>query len=736
MLFFNFLILGLVSSHADAVQNLHAEDIHYRTKRDLSRSRRSEIRNLSPDDRASCSPGQSVPPNRINTTERLSDLRTEMNRLGLQAYIIPSEDAHQSEYTSPYDKRRKFISGLSGSAGYAIVTKMQAALWTDARYFLQAEDEMDCNWILMKWGETGVPSATEWLVSVLENTPNAKVGAYPFFLGSKKWESYEEKLSEENITMTKTDEDLIDKIWTTGRPQEPNSPINALPYKFSGRNWQDKIADIYKAMEEKKVDSMIVSSLDETAWLLNLRAEDILYSPFFLSYIIVDRKKNQITLYIKDHIKKLTQAPTDPETTQKLHEHLNTGSTGSCSGQTGYCVVVLEYEPMALINKMRSVVTNSEKVWISPYCSYAIFSVVPKEKRIQENTPVSLQKAEKNEVERNGMIKSHIRDAVALISFIAKLEKEVKEGKKWTELSAAEDLAKFRGRQQYNRGLSFDTISSSGSNGAVIHYTPSNLTDKEITTTEMYLLDSGGQYLDGTTDVTRTFHFGTPTDFQKECYTRVLMGSVDLARVKILKSSIGPHGQELDILARRPLWDVGLHYKHGSGHGIGMYLGVHEYPPSIGMTGRSISSHDAPIKEGQFFSDEPGYYEDGSFGVRIESILMVKKVELKYKFSDSEFLEFETITLVPFEPNLIEYDMLSRDQIDWINSFHEKVQKTIGPILMNSDREAYDWLERRTKSITRQTSTSSGVNISASSFLLMISAVLVCISQVPVSEFV
>ncbi|XP_062613274.1 LOW QUALITY PROTEIN: xaa-Pro aminopeptidase 1-like [Saccostrea cucullata] len=727
MLFFNLVIFGLIFYHTDAVQNLHVEDIHYRTKRDLSRSRRSEIQNLSPDSRPSCPSSQSVPPNRINTTQRLRDLRTEMNRLGIQAYIIPSEDAHQSEYTSPYDKRRQFISGLSGSAGYAIVTQTQAALWTDARYFLQAEDEMDCNWILMKLGETGVPSATEWLVSVLEDSPNAKVGAYPFFLGSKKWESYEEELSKENITMTKTDEDLIDKIWTTGRPQEPNSPINALPYKFSGKTWQDKITDIHKAMEKKGTDSMIVSSLDETAWLLNLRAEDILYSPFFLSYIIVDRKKNETTLYIKDHTRKLTQPPTDPETTKKLHEHLNTGSTGSCSGQMGYCVMVLEYEPKEMINKLSSVVANSEKVLISPSCSYAIFSVVPKEKRVQENTPIKLQKAEKNEVEKSGMINSHVRDAAALISFIAKLEKEVKAGRKWTELSAAEDLAKFRGKQQYNRGLSFDTISSSGSNGAVIHYAPTNLTDKEITTTEMYLLDSGGQYLDGTTDVTRTFHFGTPTDYQKECYTRVLMGSVDLARVKILKSKNGPHGQELDILARRPLWDVGLHYKHGTGHGIGMFLGVHEYPPSIGMNGRPISSNDAPIKEGQFFSDEPGYYEDGSFGVRIESILMVKEVELKYKFSDSKFLGFETITLVPFEPNLIQYDMLSGDQIEWINAFHKKVQATIGPLLMNNDRQAYDWLVRRTKAITRQTSVSLGLNKSPSLLLFLISAALMFI---------
>ncbi|XP_056016849.1 xaa-Pro aminopeptidase 1-like [Ostrea edulis] len=261
-------------------------------------------------------------------------------------------------------------------------------------------------------------------------------------------------------------------------------------------------------------------------------------------------------------------------------------------------------------------------------------------------------------------------------------------------------------RQIYNHGLRYDTISSSGSNGAVINYAPTNLTDKEITTTDMYLLDSGGQYLDGTTDVTRTFHFGTPTDFEKECYTGVLMGTVDLASVKFLKTSFGPYGRELDILARRPLWNVGLDYRHGTGHGIGMYLGVHEGPARIGMNGRQ-PSYDSPIEEGQFFSDEPGYYEDGSFGIRLESIMVAKKFDLKYKFPNSEFLGFETITMVPFEPHLIKYGMLTKDQTEWINTYHKTVQNTIGPLLMKNNREAYDWLERRTREITHSVNTAT-----------------------------
>lgn len=719
------LILGLVHVYGGVIQNYDVEEIKERHRRSVSTDRRSEIRDISPEDRPSCPSGQISPPNRVNSTQRLRDLRDEMRNVGIDAYVIPSEDAHQSEYTSPYDQRRKFICGLSGSAGYAIVTMANAALWTDGRYFLQAEAEMDCNWILMKRGEKGVPSSTEWLKSVLEGIENATVGSYPYLLGSSSWKNYEEDLSKNNITMIKTNEDLVGKIWTTGRPSFPNSPINALPYRFAGRHWQEKMADMHMAMKKKEADAMIVTGLDETAWLLNLRASDIPFTPVFFSYVIVDRKKNQTILYIKNYNTKLTSNPTDDATSQKLYEHLNTGRDGSCSGKTGYCVEVQESDPVAVTSKVRSVVEYSQKVWISPFCSYAIYSLIPKEKLLQENTPISVQKARKNPIERHGMIASHVRDAVALISFIARLEKEVKAGVRWTELSAADELTKYRGQQEYNRGLSFDTISSSGSNGAVIHYAPSNLTDKKITTDDVYLLDSGGQYLDGTTDVTRTFHFGSPTDFQRECYTLVLKGYIDLANVKFMKMPSGPYGRELDILARRHLWNSGLDYRHGTGHGIGMYLGVHEGPARIGMTGKQ-PSYDHPIEEGQFFSDEPGYYEDGSFGMRLESIMEVKKFNLKYKFRNSVFLGFETVTLVPHEPNLIKYEMLSKDQIDWLNTYHKKVQDTIGPLLINTNREAYDWMELRTRKITHAVSAAPKEILSL--LIILLSFTLVSVS--------
>ncbi|XP_052709369.1 uncharacterized protein LOC128184084 isoform X3 [Crassostrea angulata] len=649
---FWILVLGAEFLLAEGLQRLADEHQHQRARRSVSPNRRAEIRNMSPTDRPSCPEGQTVPQTRVNTAERLVKLRTEMISAGIHAYIIPSEDAHQSEYPSDYDLRRKYISGLSGSYGLAVVTRDQAAVWTDGRYFLQAENELDCNWILMKMGESGVPSSTEWMISVLASTTNAKVGAYPFLINSGNWISYDTALSKERITMTPTSEDLVG--------------------------------------------------------LLNLRAADIAYNPFFLSYIIVEKQGNATTLYIKNAATKLTQNQTDTETTEKLYQHLNTGTDGDCTGKTDLCVTVLEYDPVAVQEKVRTVANSdaTQMVMVSFSCNHALSSVIPEAKRLRENTPVAIAKAKKNEVERNGMRNSHKRDAVALITFMAELEKKVKSNVYMTEVSAALDLKKERMKGLYNRGLSFNSISAVGSNGAIIHYSPSNLTDKQITTSEMYLLDSGGQYLDGTTDVTRTFHFGTPSKYEKECYTRVLMGQVDLARFKFAKTKFGPYGREIDAIARRPLWEVGLQYRHGTGHGIGMFLSVHEGPGRISLSHAPFES-DSPLDDGQFFSDEPGYYEDEQFGIRLENIFMVKEVETTYKFPNTTFLGFETVTLVPYEHSLINYDLLSQSQVDWINAYHKRIMDTIGEELRVNKPEAYNWVAARTRPITRTVSSST-----------------------------
>lgn len=649
----------------------------------------------------SCKPNASAPSTRVNTWDRLAVLRSHFSTAGIQAYLVPAEDEHQSEYPSQYDKRRGYISGFQGSAGFAVVTINKAALWTDGRYFLEAEATLDCYWTLMRMREPGVPTMIEWLKKELRS--GERLGANPLLIGSSDWKTYKEDLAKSGIGIVQMN-DLIDYFWSTnnGRPHQPDTPINALPLQFAGRSWQDKVSDMRAAMAEKEVDMMVVTGLDETAWLFNLRASDIEYNPFFLSYAIIDNTST--TLYLLNHTRKLAANPTDEETRTTVAVHLNTNNDGTCSGRSGECVLVKEYVSSNVINDVRnrSLSSGSRKVWLGFTCNYAVYYAVMDENKIyQANTPIATTKTKKNPIEVEGMKKSHVRDATALITFLAKLEKEVKAGKKWTELSASNDLDAHRREQQYNRGLSFTTISGSGSNGAIIHYAVSNLTSKDITTRDMYLLDSGGQYLDGTTDVTRTLHFGTPTDYEKECYTRVLMGHINLFLAKWPK---GLYGREIDAFARAPLWDVGLVYRHGTGHGIGMFLSVHEGPVYISKSTEGDLTRRQVLDEYMFLSDEPGYYEDGKFGIRLENIVMVKNATTKYKFPDTQFLMFEHITFVPYEPNLINVDMLSDTQIQYLNDYNKLVRDQVGPELKRQGKtEGYEWMIRKSEPILETT---------------------------------
>ncbi|XP_041354226.1 xaa-Pro aminopeptidase ApepP-like [Gigantopelta aegis] len=648
---------------------------------DRSRVRRDVKSSPSVADRPGCRPGAVAPPNRVITTSRLAALRALFPANGgIHAYIVPSEDAHQSEYVTEYDKRRQYISGFSGSAGFAVVLLDKAALWTDGRYFLQGEAQLDCNWIFMKAG-AGAPKMTTWLISELKDIPGAKVGVNPFLMSSRAWTRNSYKLSNEGITLVGT-RDLIDVIWTAGRPAPADTPINALELKFSGKRWQDKMVDLRREMTEHNVAAVVVTSLDETAWLFNLRASDIPYNPFFISYAIVEHAR--IRLYIVSADSKLSRSPTDRETTNRLYEHLNTRTNGTCVGVGGLCVQVIEYDPETVKTDIKALTDarSDVNVWVTPYCSQGIVSAIPKTNAVQRFSSISVAKAMKNKVETQGMFNAHNRDSAVLIKFMAFLEREVKEEKHWTEMSAADKLKEYREAEQYNRGLSFESISASGSNGAIIHYSPEATTNKAISTRDMYLLDSGGQYLDGTTDVTRTFHFGNPTDYEKECYTRVLMGSIDLAQL------VWPKGltrKDIDVLARRPLWDVGLIYRHGTSHGVGAYLSVHE----------AIAPSSGVLAENMFLSDEPGFYEDGKFGIRLETIVMVENKTTKYSFPSTRFLGYKPVQLVPFERNLINPSMLSKDQTDWLNRYHAEVERTVGPLVAGS--AGYEWLKHRTK---------------------------------------
>ncbi|XP_070188539.1 xaa-Pro aminopeptidase 1-like isoform X2 [Littorina saxatilis] len=672
-------------------------------------------------DRKACRPGDVQPARRVDTTQRLSDLRAAMVNQSLDAFIVLSDDAHGSEYPSARDMRRGFISGFTGSAGYAAVTGTQAAMWTDGRYFLEADDALDCNWILMRMGIKDVPTLTEWMVSVL-NASNV-VGADPFLVPNSNWLSVESDLKKGNITLTDVTANPVDIAWGADQPKPPMSNISALEIEFTGTTWEEKVSDIRAAMISRRLfGAYVVTSLDEIAWLFNIRGSDIDFNPFFVSYAIIEvyeqNNADKIRLYIYDKARRLTMDPSDSETRHKLHEHLNTSADGQCQAKETFCVEVVDYVPENVTGAVQAVVNNdvNNKVWVTHLCNYAIYGVIPEAQRVQERSMIALSKAQKNEVERKGMENAYNRDSAVLIEFLAKIEQDVKSEKRWTEVSAAMDLKNMRFAAEFNRGLSFPSISGVGPNGAIIHYQPANDTDRPITTTETYLLDSGGQYLDGTTDVTRTMHYGQPSAYVIECYTRVLMGAIDLA---VMVWPEGLYGRQIDMAARAPLWSVGLEYRHGTGHGIGAYLSVHEGPGRISLY-HEPTVNDETLYAYMFFSDEPGYYEPGQFGIRLETVVMVEPTNTTHKFGDKQFLRFKPITLVPFEPNLIDYSLLSKRQIDWLNDYHKLTQETIEPLLTTA--LAKDWLKARTKPFTDH-STSAAHNTPGTMAMLVMAIV-------------
>ncbi|XP_013419296.1 xaa-Pro aminopeptidase 1 isoform X2 [Lingula anatina] len=589
----------------------------------------------------------------------------------LQAYIVPSEDAHQSEYIAPCDCRREFVSGFSGSAGSAVIVQNKAAMWTDGRYFLQAERQMDDNWTLMKHGLPETPTQGDWLSKVLP--PSGKVGVDPFLLSAERWKELSKTLESNGHMLVPVAQNLVDIAWND-RPPPPNNPLIVQPLKYTGSTWQDKVRQVRAKMKEKKVGMLVVTALDEIAWLFNLRGSDIAYNPVFFSYAIV--KEDMVGLWIDET--KLDAAV--------LH-HLNAAQqNGDGSDIT---VTLYPYDSIKdYISALMEGITG--KVWISNKSSYALVSLVPQNNHYGELSPIAEMKSKKNSTEIDCMKRAHVKDAVTLCEYFAWLEKEVPKGNV-SEMSAAEKLELIKRQQEDYVSLSFSTISSSGPNGAVIHYSPSKETSRELSVDEMYLCDSGAQYRDGTTDVTRTMHFGKPTAFQQECFTRVLQGHIALALVIFPNKT---KGHMLDTLARTALWEVGQDYLHGTGHGVGAFLNVHEGP--CGISYKSFT--DCPLQEGMILSNEPGYYEDGQFGIRIENLFLVKQAETKHNFKNKGFLTFEPLTLVPIQTKMLVPSMLSQKEIDWLNAYHLLCREVVGQELKDQDKqEAYEWMMRETE---------------------------------------
>ncbi|XP_055925611.1 xaa-Pro aminopeptidase ApepP-like isoform X4 [Argiope bruennichi] len=613
---------------------------------------------------------------RVNTTDRLRRLRLRMKASGYDAYVIPSIDEHQSKIMTDHDKRREFISGFTGSSGTAVVLSESAALWTDGRYFIQAEQELDCNWILMKRYEPGVPEPDDWIIRTLG--AGGRVGVDPKLLPYNVWMTLKEKLTHEGLYLMEDSSNLIDDIWNIpqGRAPESISHVFIHDIKYAGQPWEEKVNKLKQVLKDKAANGTVVTALDEIAWLFNLRGNDIADTPLFKAYSFIS--SNQIRLYIKPL--KLT-----PEVEKHLCPNLNNYSE---------CVQLEDY--VNAFEDMKKVMPESGKILISSSSSYAVANLVPEENRIinVEPSPVALMKVIKNPVEIKGMKNAALKDSVAIVDFIALLEQQVQQGKHWDEIKAAKVLAQFRKEQEGFQGESFTTISAVGPNGAVIHYRPQIISNRNINMKDLFLLDSGGQYLDGTTDVTRTFHFGTPTEFEVATYTRVLMGAIDLITA-VFSEKI--KDVDLDILARLPLFQIGLDYLHGTGHGIGHFLGVHEGPVSISKAG---NGKGYALKPGMFLSDEPGYYEKGKFGIRLETMMMVIKAHVPHAFNDMKFYTFEPVSFVPFEPKLIDLNLLSVKQKEFLNRFNVKARNTVGIELQKQGRErGLRWLLSRTEHI-------------------------------------
>lgn len=616
----------------------------------------------------------------------------------LSAYIVPSGDAHQSEYIADCDARRAFITKFTGSNGTAVITTDKAALWTDGRYHLQASKQIDPTcWTLMKDGLPDTPTQEDWLKDSLNK--GSKVGVDPLLLSQNSWKQLSKALRTKDISLVAVKENLIDLVWEERnllvegvdepRPKRPNNKLIKLDTDITGKDWALKVSALRQELQKKKAGSIILTALDDIAWLLNLRGSDISFNPVFFSYCIVTGE--EVFLFIDKE--KLT-----PEIEQTLRA--NYVDPPPSNNNEEMRVNVMPYEVIEEFIQTRLLPNEEQLIWISNRSSHALVNLIPSEKRCVLPSPVGKQKAIKNDIEIQNMKNCHIRDGAALCEYLAWLEKTIEANPQgheslW-EIQGADYLEKCRKAQEHFMGLSFPSISSSGPNGAIIHYHPEEATRRPIGKSELYLIDSGAQYLDGTTDVTRTVHFGTPSEKERECFTLVLKGHIKLALAvfpPLVKAS------SLDSFARQALWSRGLEYLHGTGHGVGMFLNVHEGPASI-----SPRPHpdDPGLEAGWILSNEPGYYENGSFGIRIENLVVTKKVDTKYKFNNQDYLKLETITLAPIQLKMIDINLLTDDELDWLNGYHATCRQVVGEYLEKlGKQDVKQWLIKETQKLER-----------------------------------
>lgn len=588
---------------------------------------------------------------------RLARLRELMKREHLSAFIFPSTDAHQSEYVADHWRGREWISGFNGSAGTAVVTMKSAALWTDSRYFLAAEEQLEgAEYQLMKLKIEGTPTIAEWLGKELQEVQSPEVGLDGMVNSYNYVKDLIYSLRKLGGITLRTNLDPLAQIWEN-RPSLPANPVEIQPLEYAGETLASKVARIRKSLRELHADGMLVSALDDIAWTLNLRGTDVHCNPVFVSYLLIESGK--VSLFVDDN--KLS-----PEVKQYLQDNqvslYNYNKVEKCLESYSEYNILLDGDET----------------------SYYLWKTVKCQEIVAAASPIPAMKAVKNEAEIEGYRSAMLKDGVAMVKFLKWLKPAVEAGGQ-TEISIDEKLTSLRAEQKLFRDISFDTIAGYAQHGAIVHYEATPETDVVLKPEGLILIDSGAQYQDGTTDITRTIALGAVSEEMKHIYTLVLKAHIQL---ELVKFPDGASGTQLDAVGRECMWREGYNFLHGTGHGVGSYLCVHEGPHQIRMEWMPT-----PLRAGMTLTDEPGLYLAGKFGVRIENTVLISDY-MSTEFG--KFLQIEPLTLCPIDTTPIDVDMLLPEEIDWLNAYHHSVYEKLSPFL---DEEEKKWLENATKPI-------------------------------------
>jgi len=586
--------------------------------------------------------------------DRLAALREQLKADRLDGFVVPLTDEHMSEYVGSYAQRLAWLTGFEGSAGSAVVLPEEAAIFVDGRYTLQVRSQVDGkDWSYQSVPETSVAS---WLK---EHAPEGARIGYDPWLHSRDWvRQASESLATRGATLVPVKRNPIDAVWED-RPEASKAHLIVQPDRYAGKNAAEKRTDIADWLAKHHADAAVLSALDSIAWAFNVRGADVARTPVALAYALVNADGTADLFVASEKVG------------ADVRQHLGNGVRLHERA---------EFETALAALKGKTVAVDPERAVA------AIFEILDKAeaKILPLRDPTVLPKAIKNAAEIAGQKAAQGRDGAAISRFLKWVEEEAPNGE-LDELTASDRLEALRRESPELRDLSFDTISGAGPNGAIVHYRSSEKTNRKLESGSLYLVDSGGQYVDGTTDITRTVAIGEPTDEMRDRFTRVLKGHIAVATALFPK---GTRGSQLDSFARRPLWDVGLDYAHGTGHGVGSFLGVHEGPQRIAPVGSSQSGGDEPLQAGMILSNEPGYYKCGAYGIRIENLVLV--VARQVDGAEKEMLGFETLTHAPIDRRLVVKDMLSPPEIAWLNAYHADVLARIGPTLAGDDRA---WLE-------------------------------------------